>query len=120
MARDGLPSGLPFAAAGEPRMHMPTPTTPQAPAPEVQVRDTQAQDTGAPAQGMPSATAPAPRSLADFALTGPDTASGGATGNTTGTTVSTATTDATGISGAPVLRILYNASTKGTLHPCPS
>jgi hypothetical protein len=132
MARDGLPSGLPFATAGEPRMHLPAPATPQVPAQnmqvqDVQIQDTQAQDTGISAQGMPSEAAPAPRSLADFALVGKDTASGGTDrGSTvgapdrTGAPGMTGTTDTTDISGAPVLRILYNASTKGTLHPCPS
>ncbi len=141
MTRDGLPSGLPFATAGEPRMHMPAPATPQAPAPkmpvqdmqvqdvqvqdvqvrDVQVRDTQAQDTAHPVQGMPAAAAPAPRSLADFALVGQAKDSGGADrASSIGATDMPRATGTADISGAPVLRILYNASTKGTLHPCPS
>lgn len=97
MARDGLPTGLPFASAGEPRVHMPAPAAPPA-----------------------TETAPvaAPRGLADFALVEPQGQDGpsGQVGP-----YATAAQGAFGdASGRPVLRILYNASTKGTLHPCPS
>ncbi|WMW66130.1 hypothetical protein [Nitratidesulfovibrio liaohensis] len=101
MARDGLPTGLPFASAGEPRVHMPAP----APAAEI-------------------APVAAPRGLADFALVervepqGQDGPNGHAGADTTAVRG-----DLGGLgdaSGRPVLRILYNASTKGTLHPCPS
>ncbi len=55
--------------------------------------------------------APAPRSLSDFALMTQDGQNG--PGNASANAFASA-------SDKPVLRILYNASTKGTLHPCPS
>uniref|UniRef100_B8DKT7 Collagen triple helix repeat protein n=1 Tax=Nitratidesulfovibrio vulgaris (strain DSM 19637 / Miyazaki F) TaxID=883 RepID=B8DKT7_NITV9 len=97
MARDGLPTGLPFASAGEPRVHMPAPAAPSA-----------------------TETAPvaAPRGLADFALVEPQGQDGpSGQGGPYATEAQGAFGDA---SGRPVLRILYNASTRGTLHPCPS
>lgn len=90
MARDGLPTGLPFASAGEPRVHM-------------------------PAQ---AASPAAPSGLADYALVAPHGQDGPNGQDDLGT--SAAQGGFGDASGAPVLRILYNASTKGALHPCPS
>ncbi len=59
--------------------------------------------------------APAPRNLSDFALMTQDGQNG--PGNASATASANAFASA---SDKPVLRILYNASTKGTLHPCPS
>lgn len=100
MTRDGLPSGLPFASAGEPRVHMPaSQPSPATPDP--------ATGTGVPVAAQPQTVAP--RSLADFALLGRGTPQANAD-----TSVGEDTPQ------GPVLRILYNASTRGTLHPCPS
>ncbi|MBG3876278.1 hypothetical protein FVW20_04340 [Desulfovibrio oxamicus] len=66
----------------------------------------------------------APRGLADFALVervepqGQDGRNGHA--GTDATAGQGDLGDFGDASGRPVLRILYNASTKGTLHPCPS
>ncbi len=62
-----------------------------------------------------SGPADAPRSLSDFALMTQDGQNG--PGNASANAFATAFASA---SDKPVLRILYNASTKGTLHPCPS
>lgn len=103
MARDGLPTGLPFASAGEPRVHMPVPAAPPV---------------------IETAPVAAPRGLADFALVervepqGQDGRNGHA--GTDATAGQGDLGDFGDASGRPVLRILYNASTKGTLHPCPS
>jgi len=100
MARDGLPSGLPFASAGEPRVHMPAPAAPSA---------------------VETAPVAAARGLADFALV--DTQGQDGRNGLDGADATAAQGDLGGFgdgSGRPVLRILYNASTKGTLHPCPS
>jgi hypothetical protein len=108
MTRDGLPSGLPFASAGEPRVHMPAPQP--SPASPVPATGSAAPNVG-PDVG-PKAAQPqtvAPRSLADFALLGQ--------GAPLPAEDADVRADAT---QGPVLRILYNASTRGTLHPCPS
>ena len=100
MTRDGLPSGLPFASAGEPRVHIPAPQpSPVSPGPATD---------GAVHNAAQSQTV-APRSLADFALLGQ--------GTPLSAEDASVRPDAT---QGPVLRILYNASTRGTLHPCPS
>ena len=107
MTRDGLPSGLPFASAGEPRVHMPAPQ----PSPASPISPVPATDSAVP-NAAPSAAQSqtvAPRSLADFALLGQ--------GAPLPAEDASARADAT---QGPVLRILYNASTRGTLHPCPS
>ncbi|MEG6507020.1 hypothetical protein [Nitratidesulfovibrio sp. 1201_IL3209] len=99
--RDGLPSGLPFASAGEPRVHMPAPAAPQ-PAPRT------------------SEATPAPRSLADFALMTQDGQNGPGNATAQGGSADASASAFANAFDRPVLRILYNASTKGTLHPCPS
>ncbi|KAF5043038.1 hypothetical protein DSECCO2_506470 [anaerobic digester metagenome] len=103
MARDGLPTGLPFAFAGEPRVHMPAPAAPPV---------------------VETAPVAAPRGLADFALVERVEPQGQDGRNGHDGPYATAVQGNLGglgdASGRPVLRILYNASTKGTLHPCPS
>lgn len=108
MTRDGLPSGLPFASAGEPRAHMPAPQ----PSPAMPDPATADAVPNVVPNVVPVATQPqtdAPRSLADFALLGQGTPQADADASATDSAPQ-----------GPVLRILYNASTRGTLHPCPS
>ncbi|EGY27110.1 collagen triple helix repeat domain protein [Desulfovibrio sp. A2] len=62
-----------------------------------------------PAAGTAAPATATPRSLADFALLGQ--------GAPLPAEDAGVRTDA---AQGPVLRILYNASTRGTLHPCPS
>lgn len=112
MTRDGLPSGLPFASAGEPRVHMPAPQPSAAPpVPAAASTAPNAAPNVAPDAAPDSVRteAAAPRSLADFALLGQGAPQADADGSARHDTPQ-----------GPVLRILYNASTRGTLHPCPS
>jgi len=108
MTRDGLPSGLPFASVGEPRAHMPAPQPlPATPVPATADAVPNVGPNVVPVAAQPQTDAP--RSLADFALLGQGTPQADADASATDSAPQ-----------GPVLRILYNASTRGTLHPCPS
>jgi hypothetical protein len=77
-----------------------------------------------PAPAAETAPVAAPRGLADFALVEPvepvePQGQDGRNGQD-GPYATTAQDGFGDASGRPILRILYNASTKGTLHPCPS